>query len=172
MLPPLRPSWRSYHASFSRATCPKRRIAVRRRGVWSCLCAFRIGAGGRSENPTLVRNPLPRPTLDRPPTDAVAGFPCDFKQLVILTGTTCEPGRIGSLTLLPNDWAPVYFSGTGDTLGCWAGVAAARSASGRNGLRRRPGLARRLRFSRRKRLCAFAARQQKDIAMRAKDSTQ
>src|SRR5262245_9634214 len=81
------------------------------------------------------------------------------------TVIACGPERTGQRDLLPNDWAPVYFSGTRDTLGCQVGVATARSASERNGLRRRSGLARRLRFSRRKRLCAFAARQQKDIAM-------
>ena len=112
MLPPLRPSRRSYHASFAGATCPKRRIAGRRRGVWSCLCPFRIGAGanpgdrtGRSEKPQIVRNPLPRPTLDRPPSaDAVAGFPRDFKQLAISDrrGARAKDG-CASVTVLPND---------------------------------------------------------------------
>src|SRR5262245_33083023 len=111
---------------------------------------------GHSENRALDRSRL------RTPSRRSRGCPSDWPYW---TGIARGPGRLGSLTLLPDDWAAVYFSGTGGTLGCWAGVAAARSASGRNGLRRGSGLARGLRFSPRKRLCAFAARQQKDIAM-------
>src|SRR5262249_2815062 len=52
-------------ASISRATYPKRRVAARWRGAWSCACVFRIGAGanpgdrtGRPDNPPLVSNPV------------------------------------------------------------------------------------------------------------------
>src|SRR5262249_27496001 len=81
------------------------------------------------------------------------------------TVIACGPERTGQRDLLPNDWAPVYFSGSRDTLGCVGGVAPAGAGGGRSALGRLWGWARRLRFSRRKRFCAFAARQQKDIAM-------
>src|SRR5262249_55292844 len=68
------------------------------------------------------------------------------------TGLACGPGGWARVTVLPNDWAAVYFGGTSDIFSSRVWVVGGRSARGRNGLRRRSGLARRLRFSRRKRL--------------------
>src|SRR5262249_37931862 len=118
----------------------------------------------RSLREPRVRNPLPRSTLDRPPSAGAIPLSRVISSIwSYWTGISVRARRIGNV--LPNDWAAVYFSGTHGTLVCRIGAAAARAASVRTGLRRGSGLARGLRFSRRKRFCAFAARQQKDIAM-------
>src|SRR5262249_60987993 len=96
----------------------------------------------RSLREPRVRNRLPRSTLDRSrrltPSQLSRVISSDWPYW---TGIARGPGRLGSITLLPNDWAAVYFSGMGDTLGCLGGGCAPPSASRTSALRRRSGLA-------------------------------
>src|SRR5262249_47490672 len=124
----------------------------------------------RTRRASATRCLGPRLTARRRPARSQP-FPRDFKHLAKVNSLSVRaradrPARpfcltIGRLSILAARMAPMA-AGSGPPP---PDQRAAATGGGRTGLGRGWGLARGLRFSRRKRLCAFAARQQKDIAM-------